>query len=175
MDIGEVQKFQKRKSSFPPVYCSSCRVLALGSLPGEESLRQAQYYAHPRNAFWPIMAELCGFDAALPYEDRLACLLKSGIALWDIVASGVRSGSLDQHIRDESPNDIQALLKQLPQLQLICCNGGASYRYLKRYFPYLWNIRELSVRQLPSTSPAAARYTYAQKLSAWREAFGSCK
>jgi len=145
-------------------------VLVLGSLPGDESLRQAQYYAHPRNAFWPVMGELCGFNAALPYRQRLACLLQSGIALWDVVGSGIREGSLDQHIRAEQPNGIPALLGKLPALRLIACNGGASYKYLKRYFPFLWESPQLCIRQLPSTSPAAARLCYAQKLAAWRQA-----
>lgn len=163
-----------RKSSFPPVVCQSCRVLVLGSLPGEESLRQAQYYAHPRNAFWPMMAELCGFELSLPYGERLSCLLKAGIALWDVVGSGRRQGSLDQNIQDETPNDIEALLEGLPELELICCNGGASFRYLRRYFPQLWQQGRLRIRQLPSTSPAAARWTYGQKREAWAQALASC-
>lgn len=161
---------QGRKRSFAPVAHLRCRVLVLGSLPGDESLRQAQYYAHPRNAFWPLMGELCGFEAALPYRQRLACLLQAGVALWDVVGSGIRKGSLDQHIRAEQPNGIPTLLDKLPALRLIACNGGASYKYLKRYFPFLWEQPQLGIRQLPSTSPAAARFSYAQKLAAWRQA-----
>lgn len=174
MGVDRVQSATGRKSSFPPVVRQTCRVLVLGSLPGEESLRQAQYYAHPRNAFWPLMAELCGFELSLPYGERLSCLLKAGIALWDVVGSGRRQGSLDQNIQDETPNDIEALLEGLPELELICCNGGASFRYLRRYFPELWQRASLSIRQLPSTSPAAAKWSYRQKLAAWRQALLSC-
>lgn len=159
-----------RKHSFPPRVAASCRLLVLGSLPGEESLRRAQYYAHPRNAFWPIMGELCGFDPGLPYEERLARLNASGIALWDVVASCHRQGSLDQHIEEEVPNDIPGLLDDCPSIRALACNGTASHRYLKKYFPGLWERPGLHICQLTSTSPAAARLTLAQKCALWRAA-----
>lgn len=159
-----------RKYSFPPRAAASCRVLILGSLPGEESLRRKQYYAHPRNAFWPIMGALAGFDSGLPYEDRLERLNAAGIALWDVVASGRRRGSLDQHIEEETPNDIPGLLEDCPTIRAIACNGTASHRYLKKYFPGLWERPGLHICPLPSTSPAAARLSPAQKSALWREA-----
>lgn len=158
-----------KKRSFPPSVTPECSVLVLGSLPGDESLRQAQYYAHPRNAFWKIMGTLLGFAPSLPYEERLSLLNRGGIGLWDIVASGVRPGSLDQHISQEQPNDIAALLECFPDIGTICCNGTASHKYLKRYFPELFLRETLSVIQMPSTSPAAARLTYEQKLRAYEK------
>ena len=144
-------------------------MLVLGSLPGDESLRQAQYYAHPRNAFWKIMGSLLGFDPSLPYGERLSLLNRGGVGLWDVVASGVRPGSLDQHISQEQPNDIAALLDSFPGIGVVCCNCTASHKYLKRYFPELFLRETLSVIQMPSTSPAAARLTYEQKFRAYEE------
>ena len=89
--------------------------------------------------------------------------------LWDVVASGVRPGSLDQHISQEQPNDIAALLDSFPSIGVVCCNGTASHKYLKRYFPELFLRETLSVIQMPSTSPAAARLTYEQKFRAYEE------
>lgn len=170
MDIqGKASYGTNRKKSFPPVISSTCRVLILGSLPGEESLRQSQYYAFPRNCFWKIMSELFGFDCDRPYEKRLDCLLKGGVALWDVVQSGVRKGSLDQHISAVVSNDIPALLRKYSGIRRICCNGGASYRFLKRSFPSLWK-KPISILQLPSTSPAAARFSYAEKRDVWCKA-----
>ena len=148
-----------KKCSFPPSVTPDCSVLVLGSLPGDESLRQAQYYAHPRNAFWKIMGALLGFDPSLPYGERLSLLNRGG----------VRPGSLDQHITQEQPNDVTALLDRFPGIGVVCCNGTASHKYLKRYFPELFLRETLSVIQMPSTSPAAARLTYEQKFRAYEK------
>lgn len=158
-----------KKCSFPPSVTPECSVLVLGSLPGDESLRQAQYYAHPRNAFWKIMGTLLDFDPSLPYGERLSLLNRGGVGLWDVVASGVRPGSLDQHISQEQPNDIAALLECFPGIGTVCCNGTASHKYLKRYFPELFLRETPAIIQMPSTSPAAARLTYEQKFCAYEE------
>lgn len=166
--------------SFPPCANAAARVLILGSMPGEESLRQRRYYAFPRNAFWRIMGELCGFApgaalgddddpfaaaAAVPYQKRLRALQARGVALWDVLAACERDGSLDAAIRRPRPNDVPGLLRACPRIGLVCCNGGAAERYLRRFFP------EVAARAvvLPSTSPAAAMFTYAEKLARWRE------
>ena len=159
------------KYSFPPAVGPGCTVLVLGSLPGEASLQAVQYYAHPRNAFWGIMGRLCGFSPELPYEERLRLLNEAGIALWDVVGAGKRTGSLDAHIREERPNDIPALLRECPGIRAVFCNGGAAYRYLKRYFPDLFSgARFESIAQLPSTSPAAAMWSFEEKLRAYEAA-----
>lgn len=157
-----------KKYSFPPAVTSDCSVLILGSLPGDESLLQTQYYAHPRNAFWKIMGNLLGFDPSLPYKERLSLLNRCGVGLWDVVASGVRPGSLDQHISRVCPNDIPGLLNHFSSIGMVCCNGSASYQFLKRYFPQLITDGKLPVIKMPSTSPAAARLTYEQKFCAYK-------
>ena len=142
----------------------NARFLILGSMPGAESLRQHQYYAFKHNAFWRIMGEIYGFSPELPYPERLAELRRCGVALWDVLAECVRPGSLDSDIRSPRPNDIPALVAKLPKLEKILCNGGASRSFLHRFFP------ELDAERLPSTSPAAARLSYVEKLAAWRAA-----
>ena len=121
--------------SFPPVARADAELLILGSMPGEESLRKAQYYAFPQNAFWRIAGALFGFDPALPYAKRLAGLKKAHVALWDVVGTCRREGSLDSSIKDAVPNDLPALLARCPRLKLAACNGGASYAALRRFFP----------------------------------------
>ena len=153
-----------RANSFPPSVDGNARVLILGSMPGAESLRQQQYYAFRHNAFWRIMGELYSFPVETPYPERLEILKRHRIALWDVLAECERPGSLDSSIRAPRPNDIADLVRKLPRLEKILCNGGAARSYLRRFFP------ELDARQLPSTSPAAARFSYAQKLAAWKAA-----
>ena len=156
----------RRARSFPYSADARARFLVLGSMPGAESLRRQEYYAFKHNAFWRIMGELYGFSPDLPYLERLAALRKNGVALWDVLAECVRPGSLDSSIRAPRPNDIPGLVAKLPHLEKILCNGGASRNYLRRFFP------EIAAEQLPSTSPAAARFTYAEKLACWRAALG---
>ena len=153
--------------SFPPAAAEGVRVLVLGSMPGVESLRQQQYYAHPRNAFWPIMGILFGFSPALPYRKRLEKLNRAGVALWDSLAGCERSGSLDSNIREPVSNDIPGLLKKYPAIRSIFCNGTASYQFLKKYHGALFERSDLEIRQMPSTSPAAAMYSFEQKLQQW--------
>lgn len=155
-----------RARSFPYSADENARILVLGSMPGEESLRRQEYYAFKRNAFWRIMGEVYGFSPELPYEERLAALRANGVALWDVLAECIRPGSLDSAIRAPRPNDIPGLVKRLPRLEKILCNGGAARNCLRRFFP------ELAAEQLPSTSPAAARFSYAEKLDFWRSALG---
>lgn len=153
---------RERKSSFSPVFASNAGILILGSLPGDASLGKREYYGHPRNAFWRIMGERFHFDPAEEYEVRLELLRRSRLAVWDVVSSGIRPGSLDSDIRAVVPNDIPGLVASLPELRRICCNGGASHSLLKRFFPELWKS-SLEIIQLPSTSPAAARLSYEEK------------
>src|SRR4029077_16189116 len=94
-----------RVQSFPPIVSQQSKVLILGSMPGEASLKADQYYAHPRNAFWPIMGELFGAGPSLPYQERVALLQSTGVALWDSLQACVRPGSLDASITNEAAND----------------------------------------------------------------------
>lgn len=154
------------KHSFPPSVFPGAEVLILGSMPGEESLRMREYYAYKHNAFWKIMGELFRFSHELPYQERLAALGRNRIALWDSLASCRREGSLDTKITDPVPNDITGLLRKNPGITHIFCNGTASFQFLKKYNAPVFQSG-VAVRKLPSTSPAAAVYSYRQKLEAY--------
>ena len=155
-----------------PALRDDARVLVLGSMPGEASLRLQQYYGHPRNRFWLLMAELCGIDAALPYPQRIASLNAAGVALWDVLAACVRRGSLDSAIeRDtEVANPIAALCANLPQLRAIALNGGKAAQAFSRHVePQLdaATLLRLTIHRLPSTSPGNASYALPQLQAAW--------
>lgn len=116
-----------RKASFAAVTDRSTRLLVLGSLPGEVSLRAARYYAHPQNQFWRLMGAVIGEAlAAAPYETRLGLLGSHGVGLWDVVRSARRFGSLDAAIRDHQPNALAELAATLPALGAIAFNGATA-------------------------------------------------
>ena len=155
--------------SFLPTDGNDARVLILGSMPGVASLAARQYYAHPRNAFWPLMARLCDFEADLAYPARLQALEAAGIRLWDVLASCERVGSSDAAI---APGTVQintiGLLLQAPhQLQVIVLNGALAAKLFRKFVaPQLY--QNVQVIALPSTSPAHAAKTFEQKWQAWR-------
>ena len=140
-------------------------MLVLGTLPGEESLRRREYYAHPRNLFWPIVFALFGERPAERYEERLAFALSRRIALWDMVAEGHRLASADATIRGEQPNTIDMLLDAYPAIRAITFNGSTALRLHDRYFVRRAGLTYLA---MPSTSPAHARLGFAEKLARWR-------
>jgi hypoxanthine-DNA glycosylase len=155
-----------RKRSFAPVVDRNVRLLILGSLPGEKSLAENQYYAHPLNQFWHLMSDLVGTDlVALPYPDRLQKLLSNGIGLWDVVAEAHREGSLDSKIRNHAHNDLLGLLARLPNLTTIAFNGGTATRLgLKALGEKAAQYRVIT---LASSSPAYT-LSYAEKLKTWK-------
>lgn len=156
--------------SFPPIETADARILILGSMPGEASLRAGQYYAHPQNLFWRIIGELLGIDPGAPYEQRVTALKSAHIALWDVLHTCRRKGSLDSAIDGESlaPNDLAAFIRNHPQITRVFFNGAkAEECYRKQVRP---NIESASIEylRLPSTSPANASISYERKLEAWR-------
>jgi TDG/mug DNA glycosylase family protein len=153
-----------RKSSFPPVVDGRSRLLVLGTLPGEESLRRQEYYAHPRNLFWPIAFALFDASPSERYEERLGFVLQRGIALWDVCGSAERVASADTAIRAEMPNAIPELLQSHPAIRAVAFNGTAARRLYDRHFT---PRPDLTYFALPSTSPAHARLGLAEKLAEW--------
>lgn len=158
---------------FAPVGNSAARILILGSMPGIKSLEQHQYYAHPANVFWKIMGELVGACPDLPYAERLRVLQASGIALWDVLASCERKGSLDANIRQETANDFTTFLALHPHIAQICFNGSAAEQCFHKFVLRKQVLPPLQLRRLPSTSPAHAGMRYTDKLHAWRGAICS--
>jgi hypoxanthine-DNA glycosylase len=152
-----------RKAGFPPVVDADTRVLILGSLPGEASLAVQQYYGNPRNAFWRLMEGVVDTPLVpLAYEARLAALLAHGVGLWDVIAEAERPGSLDAAIRDPAANDLLTLVDTLPNLRLVAFNGGTSAKLGGRLIG-----DRVPTLALPSSSPAHAARTFAQKAEAW--------
>jgi hypoxanthine-DNA glycosylase len=147
-----------------PVIDKRTRILVLGSFPGAASLAAQQYYAHPRNLLWPILSALTGEPlAALPYEERLPRLLAHGFGLWDVLGACEREGSLDSAIRKPAANDFARLRELCPLLETVGFNGQTSGKFAPQFADQ--GYRTLV---LPSTSPAYASLSLAQKLEFWK-------
>jgi TDG/mug DNA glycosylase family protein len=164
-----------RVESFPPFADENSRIVILGSMPGTASLRAHQYYGNPRNYLWRLLYAL--HDAGEPaerYEDRLAFAAEQGIALWDVIASCVRPGSLDSDIRDAVPNDVPGLLRRYPGIQVLACNGSKSYGEIGKRHRQAPELVGKTVLRLPSSSPIPTpNYRgFEDRLSAWRELLG---
>lgn len=153
--------------SFPPLVASGTRILVLGNMPGVRSLDEQQYYAHPRNAFWPITGELFGFDPAAPYPERVAALTGAGVAVWDVLKHCRRIGSLDASVEADSmvANDFDAFFTAHPTITHVYFNGTAAEKNYRRLVTV---GQTMEYTRLPSTSPAhTARFDV--KLAAWRQ------
>ena len=159
-----------RARSFAPVEDPDAVILILGSMPGKASLAAGQYYAHPRNSFWPIMGELFGAHPGLPYAERLQVLKSSGIALWDVIASCTRQNSLDSRIEPASvvPNDFESFFRSHPAIRQVFFNGAKAEQCFQRHVRPSLKQQTLHYWRLPSTSPAHAGMSYPEKLNAWR-------
>jgi hypoxanthine-DNA glycosylase len=151
---------------FAPVIDHQAGLLILGSFPSVLSLQSGQYYGNPRNAFWPITAELFGFDASAPYETRLAALQSAGVALWDVLHACRRIGSADAKIDPNSvvANDFRQLFASYPSITRVCFNGSAAQQLYERL---VHADAEVDYLLLPSSSPARAMPA-GRKLQAWR-------
>ncbi len=159
------------ETGFPCVAKPDARVLILGSMPGRKSLDQQQYYAHPQNSFWPIMAALFGFSVELDYDSRLASLLEHKIALWDVAHQCVRPGSLDQAIEMDTvvANDFATFFADHPAVKTIFFNGRKAEQLYKKIVlgSKQQGLQSLVICMLPSTSPAHASMRRPQKLEQW--------
>ncbi len=162
-------------SSFPPVARTDAVICILGSMPGKASLEASQYYAHPRNAFWPILESVLGISRSFSYSERLELLKERRIALWDVLGTCARAGSLDSNIEPSSiiPNDFASFFAVYPFIGTVFFNGAkAETVYRREVLPTLAEpARSLKLVRLPSTSPAHAGMTFGKKREAW-EALG---
>jgi TDG/mug DNA glycosylase family protein len=158
----------------PPIENPRARVLILGSMPGAASLAAGQYYAHPRNLFWPLLGAILGFNPGSDYALRVAALKRVGIALWDVIGRCRRRGSLDARIDPKSvvANDFAALLARHPCLHTVCFNGATAEASWRRHVLPALAAPGLRTLRLPSTSPANASIDYERKLAAWAAALG---
>lgn len=159
-----------RSSGFAAVSRPDARVLILGTLPGVASLAAQQYYAKKQNAFWPIIGDLFGVSPDLPYEARLEALRRHHIALWDVLASAERAGSLDSAIKAPEINDFAGFFAAHPAIGTLAFNGQGAFRLYQRHVGKSVTPSHLTVTVLPSTSPAYAAMRFADKLEHWRSA-----
>jgi double-stranded uracil-DNA glycosylase len=158
----------------PAQISASTHTLILGSMPGAASLVAQQYYAHPRNAFWPIMGALYGVDVHAAYAHRLRQLLACGVGLWDVIGECQRKGSLDSDIASDSIvfNDVIGLVRRSSRLTTILTNGGAATKLFRSHVWQQFQAEERAPRwiAMPSTSPANAKLSVNDKINAWRNA-----
>ena len=153
----------RRRRGLPPVLAHDTHVLILGSFPGEASLAARQYYAHPRNHFWPVLAAIVGEPLPeMPYATRLARLLAHRIGVWDTIVACERAGSLDGAIRAATRGEARRVRTAAPHVALVCFNGQTAARAAPA-----WRAAGYATLVLPSTSPAYTR-PFAEKLAAWR-------
>ncbi len=166
-----------RNTGFPPIVGGQPKVLILGSMPGTASLQAQQYYAHPRNVFWRIICHLLNgakseINASSDYAARRELLLSHGVALWDVMYSCERRGSLDANITEQSiqANDFKAFYSAHPSLRAVFFNGTKAQQSYQRYvYPRLNSApAALPTHRLPSTSPAHAALSFEQKLVEWQ-------
>lgn len=155
---------QNRISSFPPIVDHHSKIIILGSIPGVKSLEKQQYYGHPQNKFWKIMIELLKENFTEDYDERINILKKHNIALWDVIDSCERKGSLDSEIKNEEANQIKELLEEFPNIKTIFCNGGKSYKNLQKI---LGKNFKIPFYLLPSTSPLHT-ISFERKLEDWK-------
>ena len=156
--------------SFAPIADEHAEILVLGSMPGPASLAAGQYYAHKQNAFWRIMAELLLFDPAIPYKDKIQALRSARIALWDVLHSCKRTGSLDARIENETQtaNDFVDFFHSHRNITHVYFNGTKAESCFKQLVKPSIESDMFRYERLPSTSPANASIPFERKLEAWR-------
>ena len=159
-------------TGFPPIADNNAIILILGSMPSIKSLEEQQYYAHPRNSFWFIMTKLLGDKPDLDYAERKALLLHNKIALWDVLNTCQRKGSLDSSINNETieVNDFNKFFTEHLSIRAVFFNGvRAQQEYNRHVLPVLnTEFSSISYQRLPSTSPAMASLNREQKLQQWK-------
>lgn len=157
----------------PPIENPNARALVLGSMPGGRSLSTGRYYAHPQNLFWTFMGRIVGAGPELPYDRRVTQLRDSGVALWDVIATCEREGSLDAAIRGAVANDFAAFFKAHPELRAVLFNGAAADDVFRKQVPREVVPKRVVLLRLPSTSPANRSIATADKEAAWRDALAA--
>ena len=153
-----------------PLLVPGTRVVVLGSMPGEVSLRERQYYAHPRNRFWPVMEALGLLNASSAYPERIRALGMAGVGLWDVLRSCERAGSLDGSIArsSEVPNDFAWLLGAYPSIRAVAFNGAKAFQIFdKRVASTLPASASIDFLRMPSTSPANASWSFPRLVAEW--------
>ena len=154
---------------FPPIRPTQAKIMILGTMPSVKSMEERFYYAHPRNAFWPIISHLAKRSLSTECEKTEACI-ELGILLWDVLQACEREGSLDSAIQQPKANDFESIFLQYPQLNVVYFNGQTALKLFKQH---VWKVqslpKDLELVVLPSTSPANARLKIDDKIMIWEE------
>lgn len=154
------------KTSFAPIADENTQILILGSLPGDKSLQLNQYYGHPRNRFWRVLAKITNSNLPTNYEEKINLLRQNKIGVWDVIHTAKRIGSLDTNILEEIPNDLSGFIKSHSNLKTIVFNGSKSRTLFDKYFTRKPDLKYLP---MPSTSPANAAFSFEKLCEIWRE------
>ena len=159
---------QNLKSSFPPITSPDIEVLILGSMPGDRSIAENEYYGHPQNRFWKMLAVITHYPPPEDYVAKKQLLFENRIGLWDVAQQAIRKGSMDSDIKNAVPNDIPALISQHPNLKAVGFNGRKAEALFDSHFVRHSDLRYYS---LPSTSPANARISFEALCERWQKLF----
>lgn len=158
----------ERLIAFPPILPVKPHTLILGTMPGEKSLEANEYYAHPQNQFWKFMGDIYGAEQSLPYTQRIEILKKQNIAVWDVLQTCIRKGSMDSDIKNPIVNDFANFYNKNPTIALVVFNSLVAEKLYKRLVLHTLT-QQIEYRRVPSPSPANARLNYADKLALWKE------
>jgi TDG/mug DNA glycosylase family protein len=161
-----------RKIAFPPIADSNSRILLLGTMPGEESLRKQEYYGHKSNQFWKILFTLFNQPFSTDYIERAALLIENKIALWDVLSSCEGQGSADTNIKEEQPNDFRLFFSTYPHITHIFFTSKKAEAFYKKYVGF---DNDKIYLTLPSPSPANAGMPMVKKLEQWKIVFSVLK
>ncbi|MDR1718758.1 MAG: DNA-deoxyinosine glycosylase [Dysgonamonadaceae bacterium] len=153
-----------KKSSFAPLVEHDSEILILGSLPGEVSLAAVEYYAHPRNRFWKMLATVFAEPQPQDYDEKKSLLRRHRVALWDMAKTAFREGSLDSDMSDVIVNEVDKLIDKHPTIKTVCFNGQKASLLFRQHFTEKEGI---VYHTLPSTSPANASYSFERICNEW--------
>lgn len=161
----------EKKTGLAPIVGDNPRIIILGSLPGDESLRRQEYYGNPKNMFWKVIGNVLGETAPSSYPEKLTFLKEHGIALWDVLQAAEREGSLDANIQNEEFNDLEGLLQEHPSISVLALNGGKAEKSFSKYLRHHPALRGKRIVPLKSTSMMSlcAGWTLERLSEQWKE------
>ncbi|UJH90981.1 DNA-deoxyinosine glycosylase [Antarcticibacterium sp. 1MA-6-2] len=154
------------KTSFPPISNSETEILILGTLPGDRSLEMGEYFAHPRNRFWKIIAAITNNPLPEDYLQKRDLLYNTKIGVWNVLHKAHRKGSLDSAIQNEVPNDISRFIRKHTKLKVIAFDGLKAEALFDKHFTRRSDIKYIL---LPACSPANARFNLIALCDRWKE------
>lgn len=159
------------KKGLAPLIDKNAKILILGSLPGDESIRKQEYYGNPRNMFWDVMSGILGEKAPIPYTEKIEYLKRHGIALWDTLHAAERKGGLDANIRKEEFNDIAKLVSENPSIEVIATNGGKAKKSFRKYLRENPALTDRRIYYCTSTSAMSlcCGWNLERLISQWRK------